>query len=89
MDSRLWQPFSRFRGTTVCLAVLPSPQSATSGSESGIAVGWMADFRHSTSTRLRKDGIHPRVVSAILGHSRVQLALDVYDHCDRETCSTP
>jgi len=49
----------------------------------------MADFRHSTSTRLRKDGIHPRVVSAILGHSRVQLALDVYDHCDRETCSTP
>ena len=25
------------------------------------------------------DGVHPKLVSAILGHSKVNLAMDVYD----------
>lgn len=29
-------------------------------------------------------GVHPKVVSGILGHSKVALAMDVYDHASVE-----
>src|SRR5262249_30298068 len=45
----------------------------------GIAFGGWHDFRHSLSTNLRRAGVHPKVVSDILGHSKVHLAMDVYD----------
>lgn len=48
----------------------------------GIAIGGWHDFRHTLSTKLRRDGVHPKVISDILGHSRVNLAMDVYDRTD-------
>jgi integrase len=43
--------------------------------------GWH-DLRHSFTTLLRRKGVHPKVISALLGHKRVELAMNVYDHCD-------
>ena len=41
--------------------------------------GWH-DFRHTLNTTMRRNGVHPKVISDILGHARVNLAMDVYDH---------
>jgi integrase/predicted RNA-binding Zn-ribbon protein involved in translation (DUF1610 family) len=38
------------------------------------------DLRHSYATLALASGVHPRVVSARLGHSTVALTLDVYSH---------
>lgn len=43
--------------------------------------GWH-DFRHTASANMRKKGIAPKVVSDILGHERVNLAMDVYDRSE-------
>jgi integrase len=40
--------------------------------------GWH-DFRHSLTTALRRNGTHPKVISDLLGHKKVNLAMDVYD----------
>ena len=40
------------------------------------------DFRHTLTTNLRKNGIHPRVIADILGHTKVNLAMDTYDRSD-------
>jgi hypothetical protein len=45
------------------------------------AAGWH-DFRHALSTKLRRSGVHPKVVWDILGHKKVNLAMDVYDRTD-------
>jgi integrase len=45
-----------------------------------IHVGGWHDFRHTLTTTLRRDGVHPKVISGILGHSKVNIAMDVYDH---------
>ena len=55
----------------------------------GITLSGWHDFRHTLSTHLRQDGTHPKLVSAILGHSRVQLALDTYDHASTEELALP
>jgi integrase len=54
-----------------------------------ITIGGWHDFRHALSTRLRRDGVHPKVVSDILGHSRVNLAMDVYDRTDVQDFNQP
>jgi integrase len=43
-----------------------------------IALTEWHDFRHFFSTQLRRDGTHPKLVSNLLGHANVHLALDVY-----------
>ena len=48
----------------------------------GIKIGGWHDFRHTLTTRLRKAHTHPRVLADILGHSKVNLAMDVYDRSD-------
>ena len=50
--------------------------------ELGIKLGGFHDLRHSLTTNLRRAGVHPKVVSDILGHSKVNLAMDVYDRTD-------
>ena len=47
-----------------------------------ISLGGWHDFRHTLSTKLRRSGVHPKVVSDILGHKKVNLAMDVYDRTD-------
>jgi integrase len=48
----------------------------------GIVFGGWHDFRHTLLTTLRRSGVHPKVVSDILGHKKVNLAMDVYDRTD-------
>jgi integrase len=49
--------------------------------------GWH-DFRHTLSTNLRRQKQYPKVVSDILGHSKVNLAMDVYDEADMQDIAT-
>jgi integrase len=48
----------------------------------GISLGGWHDFRHTLSTTLRRSGVHPKVVSDILGHTKVNLAMDVYERTE-------
>jgi integrase len=45
----------------------------------GIRVGGWHDFRHTLIRKMRRGGVHPVVVSAVVGHKRVELAPKVYD----------
>jgi integrase len=47
--------------------------------ELGVALCGWHDFRHSLTTELRRNGTHPKVISDLLGHKNVILAMDVYD----------
>jgi integrase len=38
------------------------------------------DLRHRAATLLLSQGIHPKIVSERLGHSRVSITLDLYSH---------
>lgn len=38
------------------------------------------DLRHSHATQLLRQGIHPKIVSERLGHSKVGITLDTYSH---------
>lgn len=38
------------------------------------------DLRHSAATLLLGMGIHPKIVSEMLGHTQVSITLDVYSH---------
>jgi integrase len=50
--------------------------------ELGILLGGCHDFRHTLSTKLRRSGVHPKVVSDILGHNKGNLAKDIYDRTE-------
>jgi integrase len=45
----------------------------------GIKIGGWHDFRHTLIRKMRRGGVHPVVVSAVVGHKRVELAPEVYD----------
>jgi integrase len=55
----------------------------------GLVLGGWHDFRHTLSTKLRRSGVHPRVVSDILGHNKVNFAMDVYDRTELEDFVQP
>ena len=38
------------------------------------------DLRHTAATLALEQGVHPRVVADLLGHSRVSLTLSTYSH---------
>lgn len=57
--------------------------------ECGITLGGWHDFRHTLSTTLRKAGVHPKVLSDLLGHSKVNIAMDVYDRTDVRDYAQP
>ena len=57
--------------------------------ELGITLGGWHDFRHTLTTTMRRNGVHAKVISGILGHSKVSLALDIYDHADVEDFRRP
>jgi integrase len=38
------------------------------------------DLRHTATTLLVRQGIHPRVAMEILGHSQISVTMDVYAH---------
>ena len=38
------------------------------------------DLRHSAATLLLGEGVHPKVVQELLGHSNISMTMDVYSH---------
>lgn len=48
----------------------------------GLPVIRMHDLRHTAATLLLKRGVHPKVVSEILGHASISTTLDIYSHVD-------
>jgi integrase len=38
------------------------------------------DLRHTTATLLLDQGVHPKIVSEMLGHSSIGITLDLYSH---------
>ena len=38
------------------------------------------DLRHTTATLLLGQGVHPKIVSEMLGHSNIGITLDLYSH---------
>lgn len=38
------------------------------------------DLRHTAATLLLSEGVNPKIVQEILGHSTVSMTLDVYSH---------
>ena len=39
------------------------------------------DLRHSYATIMMQNGVNPKIVSTVLGHSSVDITLDLYSHC--------
>jgi integrase len=50
----------------------------------GVQIGGWHDFRHTLSRMLRRAGVHPVVIKDTLGHSKVDLAMNVYDKASAE-----
>ncbi len=57
--------------------------------ELGITIGGWHDFRHTLTTQMRRAGVHPVVISGILGHAKVDLAMNVYDRVDVDDLRQP
>ena len=38
------------------------------------------DLRHSAATLLLNEGVHPKIVQELLGHSNISMTMDVYSH---------
>ena len=38
------------------------------------------DLRHTAATLLLGQGVHPKIVSEMLGHSQIAVTLDLYSH---------
>jgi integrase len=38
------------------------------------------DLRHTCATLLLTRGVHPKIVSDVLGHSSISITLDTYSH---------
>lgn len=38
------------------------------------------DLRHTAATLLLSEGVHPKVVSDMLGHSQIGITLNIYSH---------
>ena len=54
----------------------------------GVQIGGWHDFRHTLSRILRRAGVHPVVIKDTLHHSRVDLAMNVYDKATPQgTCA--
>lgn len=49
----------------------------------GVMIGGWHDFRHNLVQKMRRGGVHPVVVSAVVGHKSVELAPEVYDRANQ------
>lgn len=46
----------------------------------GIAQVRFHDLRHTAATLLLREGVHPKIVAELLGHSAISITLDTYSH---------
>jgi integrase len=49
----------------------------------GVRIGGFHDFRHTLVRKMRRGGVNPVVVSAVVGHKKVTMAAEVYDRANR------
>ena len=49
----------------------------------GVKIGGWHDFRHTLVRKMRRGGVHPVVVSAVVGHKSVELAPEVWDRANQ------
>ena len=58
----------------------------------GVPIVRPHDARHTTATLMLSQGVHPKLVSEMLGHATVSITLDLYSHATasmhREAAST-
>lgn len=52
----------------------------TQAKRAGVKVIRLHDARHTHASIMLKQGIHPKVVQERLGHSSIQMTLDIYSH---------
>lgn len=76
-------------GTPLNPGNVPKRHVKPAARELGIQLGGWHDFRHSLTTHLRCSGVHPKVISGILGHAKVNIALDTYDRATVEDFQQP
>ena len=48
--------------------------------EAGLSRCRFHDLRHTAATLMLAEGIHPKIVSEMLGHSNIAITLDLYSH---------
>ncbi len=46
----------------------------------GVKIIRLHDAKHTHASLMLKQGIHPKVVQELLGHSTIAMTLDVYSH---------
>jgi integrase len=46
----------------------------------GLPASRFHDLRHTAATLMLGRGIHPKIVSEMLGHSQISVTLDLYSH---------
>ncbi len=46
----------------------------------GLPIIRFHDLRHTAATLLLGQGVHPKIVSEMLGHSTIAITLDLYSH---------
>jgi integrase len=52
----------------------------TVATKAGVKVVRFHDARHSHASMLLKGGVHPKIVQERLGHSSIEMTLDIYSH---------
>jgi integrase len=52
----------------------------TTAKHAGLKVIRLHDARHTHASLMLKQGIHPKIVQERLGHSSIQMTLDIYSH---------
>ena len=57
-----------------------SPRLGEAGQSPGLPRLRFHDLRHAHATHLLASGVHPKVASERLGHSKVGITLDLYSH---------
>jgi integrase len=72
--------FSTGKGTAVAPTDLHRKSFRPLLERSGVRRIRFHDLRHTAATLLLEQGIHPKVVSEMLGHSGVAITLDTYSH---------
>lgn len=48
--------------------------------KAGLARIRLHDLRHTAATLMLQEGVHPKVVQEMLGHSSISVTLDIYSH---------
>lgn len=88
LEERLWAGLRWKEQGLVFTTTIGTPLDATNVTHrlhrmlrsAGLADMRFHDLRHGAASLMLAQGVHPRVVADILGHSEVRLTLDVYSH---------